>query len=52
MTQGVERSFSIAVGIATTTPHLDALDPRAFLRLACAALDRAQGSPGRIAVEG
>jgi diguanylate cyclase (GGDEF)-like protein len=52
VTRGAERNFSLAVGIATTTPHLDALDPRAFVRLACAALDRAKGSPGRIAVEG
>jgi diguanylate cyclase (GGDEF)-like protein len=48
---GAERSFSVAIGIATATPHLDALDPRAFVRLAFSALDRAKGSPGRIAVE-
>ena len=52
VTRGTERSFSVAIGVATTTPHLDALDPRAFVRLVCSALDRAKGSPARISVEG
>jgi diguanylate cyclase (GGDEF)-like protein len=51
-TRGIEGSCSVAIGVATTSPHLDALDPRAFTRLACSALDRARGASTRIVVEG
>jgi diguanylate cyclase (GGDEF)-like protein len=50
--RGMEKSCSVAIGVATTSPHLDAIDPRAFTRLACAALDRARGTSTRIVVEG
>ncbi|MFQ5513552.1 MAG: HDOD domain-containing protein [Myxococcota bacterium] len=42
----------ICIGIAVTRPHEDALDAASLLALAQSALDRAEGSPDRIAVAG
>jgi diguanylate cyclase (GGDEF)-like protein len=47
-----ELDCSVTIGVAATAPHVDGLDARALVRLAEAALDRAQGSPERILVEG
>jgi diguanylate cyclase (GGDEF)-like protein len=47
-----DRPAGVTIGVAATTPHLDSLDPRAFVRLACSALDRAQATPERINVDG
>lgn len=45
-------SLSVTIGVAGTSPHMDGLDVGSLVRLACSALDRAQGSPDRIVIEG
>jgi diguanylate cyclase (GGDEF)-like protein len=47
-----ELCCAVTIGVAATAPHTDGLDARALVRLAEAALGRAQGSPARILVEG
>ncbi len=47
-----ERTLSVTIGVVSTIPHLDALDPRAFLRFASSALDRARESADRLVIEG
>lgn len=42
----------VVIGIASSSPHQDALDPRALVTLASSAVDRAQASPERIVLAG
>jgi diguanylate cyclase (GGDEF)-like protein len=48
---GTEIACPVSIGMVATNPHVDSVDVGAFLRLAWSALDRAHGTPERIAVE-
>ena len=45
-------SCQLVVGLASMTPHKDAIDPHTLLRFAASAVDRAQLTPERLVVAG
>ena len=45
-------SCQLVVGLASTTPHKDAIDPHTLFRFAASAVDRAQLTPERFVVAG
>lgn len=49
-TRAGEIQCQVAIGLAGSVPHRDALDPRTLITLASSAVDRAQASADRIAL--